>query len=223
MNWLQQRLRSSPSSAHAEADAKLSAGLARLRALDQRQASPELEQKLLRQWREQRLAAAAPRSGWSFTSTRVRVSTGLALILLAAGIWRLEQQPSQAGAARTPAGPHPTENLPARGFPHTLQAQMKTARAGNPAPRATARHTAQPVSLALAQRGWLPLPDSNPQLPLGRAMVVTLRIPGRMLPELGLISMPARSLRGISFPAQVLIGEDNFARAIRFVQAREEK
>lgn len=224
MKWqLWRRLRAP---AAQEMEAKIAAGLARLRALEQRTASPELEQKLLRQWREHRLAATAPPSRGKVLPVWLRVSAGLAALLLVAGLWRLEVR-RQARVDFSPARPHPAAHVSAIARPQPIRGQASPAEAAKPAlhlARHSTRHSATPSpALALAQRGWLPLPDSNPQLPLGRAMVVTVRIPGPMLTSLGLVSTPARSLRGASFPAQVLIGEDNFARAIRFVQTREEK
>ncbi len=96
---------------------------------------------------------------------------------------------------------------------HRLQKLAKTHRGHVTVPAALRN------SLALVRKGWIPLPYSNPMLPLKDAAVVPVQLSATALGALGVHLSPgmtAASQRGAVYNAELLIGADNFARAIHF-------
>lgn len=191
---------------------KLSAALRALGRTDEsKRAGEHLEAELRAAFRVQ--------ARWRSRRSRLRwwmAAAAVVALALAAGIgWRGARERSRGQAAKPP------------GFaPSAVSGASQASPAAKPS-RPPEKRTVQPersvprgpVLLAREQpeelTGFLPLPYADPQAPLGSGEVVRIRLSESSLALLGVPVSEGAALRPIT--ADVVVGEDGVARAIRFV------
>lgn len=172
-------------------------------ALQPKQAPPEVERALRIRFRQHRNLAGWRRrkQHWAITAAVAAV----VLIALAGGIlWKLSRTREAAG----PMTPAPAVESP---HSNSLTAQSRNI--------STALESQLPGAIGAGKqnteeaREFVPLPYAEGAAPLTGARVVTVRIPVSALEEIGFPTPGQAS--GHYVNADILIGEDGIARAIR--------
>jgi hypothetical protein len=191
---------------------KLSAALRALgRADESKRAGEHLEAELLGAFRAQ--------AQWRSRRSRLRwwmAAAAVVALALAAGIgWRGAREPSGGQAAKPLRFAAPVVSGASQAPPAAKPSRPAEKRAVQPV-RTVPRG---PVLLARERpeelTGFLPLPYADPQAPLGSGEVVRIRLSESSLALLGVPVSEGAGSRPIT--ADVVVGEDGVARAIRFV------
>jgi hypothetical protein len=184
------------------------------RADQHRQASAETETRLLLAFREGKGPQTARTwRGWMAAAAAIILAAGIGLI------WRHTAAAGRRSAART------TASAPAPGAPQA-SAQLTPALTVSPpyrsapdhgkdvrAAKANASASSESQNEELAD--FIPLPYADPDAPLVSGEVVRIRLSEA---DLGLLGVPvSEDATARSLTADVVIGDDGVARAIRFV------
>lgn len=171
-------------------------------ALQPKQAPPEVERALRIRFRQHRNLAGWRRRKQHWTMAAVAAAI---LIVLTGGIlWKLNRT-REAGGGIAPAPAvesHSSNSLSARS--HNISTALQS-------PFAAEREAGQ--QNGEEGREFVPLPYAEGAAPLTGARVVTVRIPVSALDEIG-FPVPVQA-SGQYVNADILIGEDGIARAIR--------
>lgn len=198
-----EHVKTCPACAERLAGARLVTALLRERtsALEPRQAPAEIETALRIRFRQQRNLA-----GWRRRKLRRTWSAIAAAILIAiAGgiLWRLNR------ASRATSGASGVASTGNHGK-GAEQASLPNSPAALPGPLVARNHAAQQNE---PDGEFIPLPYAEGAVPLTGAQVVTVRLPASALEEIGFPPPGQGSEQYVS--ADILIGEDGIARAIR--------
>ncbi|HEY6401470.1 MAG TPA: hypothetical protein VI479_08670 [Blastocatellia bacterium] len=195
-------------------------------------ASPRVEDALRRAFREQaeRLKATAPASrasgrasviwGWSW---RLAGAAAILLLALLAGVGRLKSPPANQKQAATDLPAAPSIAVP--GQEQNSQTRIdrrgdhnqNTARKSANSRRLSARRGVRPGA-ALADdltTGFYPLVEEGEMVPLESGVIVRVEAPVSTLITLGLPITAENNARPVQ--ADILLGQDGLARAIRFL------
>jgi hypothetical protein len=184
------------------ADQRLERALRALAAYDRgREAPAEVEARVLAAYRRSRRRRLAGRS-----AAVILAAAMAGFVLLGPGsVERRNSQPAPPEAVRADGNPQAAETaaaLPARVADEP------------PAPRRVAARPVQPAAPREVVTDFFPLMDVMP--PMERAEIWRVTVPASMLRMVGLPVSPERWSERI--PADVLVGEEGMARAIRFVR-----
>jgi len=205
---------------------RLDASLKSVSRADERRETPyRVQAELLRAFRAQRpLRMDSGR-------TRRWLSAAAAFLILAGGallVWRHIRPSSpatkaaQASAVGRPVPAATAANSPAAGEvvqPESVSPAAARSPASGPQARVTARRMPQTVKPAASDledlANFIPLPYADDDSPVGAAELVRVRLPESAL---GLLGFPVRyESADQAITADIVIGEDGVARAIRFV------
>jgi hypothetical protein len=181
------------------------------RADEHREASPRVQTQLLRAFRAH---APARQGGWH----ALRWAVAAAAVLILAGgaflVWRrapapVRSHPAAHAASGPAASPAPSKTTAMESLASTLRPKAhagRSARAAKPA--------AQPEELDDLSE-FISLPYADDDAPLGAGELVRVRLSESAL---GLLGFPvSEETPAQPVTADVVIGEDGVARAIRFV------
>lgn len=214
----------------------LSAGLRALAHTDAALDAPSrLETALLKAYREREREEPAPVVAQaSAVETRgsnswIRWAAAAAVIILIAGLALMRRQQAPAPAApeqarkaqRSPEKQPEQEKVVAKGIAESPQPEPMrkpaVARANDSRNRPRARQAAKPSARdAEVTTPFMALTSEADLMSLDRGQVVRVKLPRSALESFGLPMNQARA--GEPVKADVLIGEDGLARAIRFVR-----
>jgi hypothetical protein len=171
-------------------------------------ASAQVEANLLAALRER--TRHCSRGSWSLGWAAAAATVAIAVWLVAEHPWR-----SSGSSARpkiqavVPAGSlHSASPAPAIKGQNDIAEALAPGKSSRPAPRRVATDTASDF-IALSPSSY----------PLGDGMVVRVELP-RSAPALVGLPIPGGDISG-TVTADVVLGQDGMARAIRFVQPRE--
>jgi hypothetical protein len=118
---------------------------------------------------------------------------------------------------QVPPVPAPPQPIVAEMRPPAFPMAMPAHRLGRRQPRPVAKPAAAPrAEPHVLATDFLPLPFAPPMLPNDDGQIVRVRLPRSAMRTVGLPVSEDRL--GERVPADVLLGEDGFARAVRFVR-----
>ncbi|HXJ91256.1 MAG TPA: hypothetical protein VMT20_00055 [Terriglobia bacterium] len=194
---------------------ELSTALGALAKADERKHAPmQVEARLLNAVRAHRKTVRSFRqrklAWWMAAAAAVAVMVGAGLA------WRRMSVSRHAGGSAPAAAAIPVVPNPPQATLAAPDAQAGEVRHSRPSTRTAKRAARTPAPEPVAELAeFLPLPFANDDSPLGTAEVVRIRLSESALGVLGLPVSEDASRQSVT--ADVVIGEDGVARAIRFI------